>query len=131
MKFTTVHTCIRVHDLEKSVEFYTKALNLVETRRNDNPEAKFTLVYLATEPGAHEIELTYNYGAEPYDLGNGYSHIAFTVPNLEETYEFHKEMGVTVTELKGVGGGPKNIYFIADPDGYKVEIIRAKNSLIN
>ncbi len=124
MQFKTVHTCIRVHNLEKSVEFYTKALNLVETNRKDHPESKFTLVYLATEQGAHEIELTYNYDAEPYNLGNGYSHIAFTVPNLEEAYETHKEMGVTVTELKGLVAGAKNFYFIADPDGYRIEIIR-------
>ncbi len=124
MKFTTVHTCIRVYDLEKSVEFYKKALNLVETNRKDHPEAKFTLVYLATEPGAHEIELTYNYGNEPYELGNGYSHVAFTVPNLEESYELHKEMGVAVTELKGLTAGARNFYFIADPDGYRIEIIR-------
>ncbi len=125
MQFKTVHTCIRVHNLEKSMEFYTKALNLVETNRKEFPEAKFTLVYLATEPGAHEIELTYNYDAEPYDLGNGYSHIAFTVPNLEESYEIHKEMGVTSTELKGLVAGAKNFYFITDPDGYRIEIIRA------
>lgn len=125
MKFKAIHTCIRVYDLEKSIEFYQKALNLEITRRKDFPESKFTLVYLATENGAHEIELTYNYGAEPYELGNGYSHIAFTVPNLEEAYEFHKEMGVTVTEPKSIDGRPANLYFIQDPDGYRVEIIRA------
>ncbi len=126
MKFKALHTCIRVFDLEKSVEFYTKALNLVEVARKDNPEKKFTLVYLATEEGDHEIELTYNYDNPPYELGNGYSHIAFSVEDFEETFAFHKEMGVTITEMYGITPGVVNIYFIKDPDGYKIEIIRAE-----
>ncbi len=126
MEFKIYHTCIRVYDLEKSIEFYKKALNMKVSRTKDAPENKFTLVYLNTEDGEHEIELTYNYGAEPYDLGTGYSHIAFTTANFEEAYEFHKEMGVTCTEMYGLEKGAKEIYFIKDPDGYKVEIIRAK-----
>ncbi|NOW22000.1 lactoylglutathione lyase [Clostridium butyricum] len=69
-----LHTCIRVMDLEKSLEFYKNALGLVETRRKDFPEHKFTLVYLSDTPDGYEIELTYNYDPEkPYDLGNGFS----------------------------------------------------------
>ncbi len=125
MKFKSLHTCIRVYDLEKSVEFYKKALGMIEIKRNDMPENKCTLVYLATEKGEHEIELTYNYGNEPYELGNGYSHVAYSVANLEEAHEFHKNLGIPVTDMKGLHAGLKNFYFITDPDGYKIEIIRA------
>ena len=84
MSIKMLHTCIRVMDLEKSLEFYKNALGLVETRRKDFPEHKFTLVYLSDVPGGYEVELTYNYNPEvPYDLGNGFSHIAIAHDNIE------------------------------------------------
>ena len=76
MAVKMLHTCIRVMDLEKSLKFYKEALGLIETRRKDFPEHKFTLVYLSNELGGYEVELTYNYNPEkPYELGNGFSHI--------------------------------------------------------
>lgn len=123
MNYKFTHTCIRVLDLEKSIEFYEKALNLKVTRRKDNPEYKFTLVYLSDEDGVYELELTYNYDTvTPYELGTGYSHVAFLVEDIEKSHEFHKSLGLEVTDLKSPTGNGF-VYFITDPDGYKVELI--------
>ena len=111
-----LHTCVRVKDLEASLQFYQEALGFKEVRRNDFPEYKFTLDY--------ELELTYNYDHEVYDLGNGYGHIAVGVDDLEATHQAHKEAGYNVTDLSGLPGKPKMYYFITDPDGYKIEVIR-------
>lgn len=124
MSIKMLHTCIRVMDLEKSLEFYQKALGLIETNRKDFPEHKFTLVYLSNEEGGYEIELTYNYDPErPYELGNGFSHIAVGADDIVALREKHIEMGYEVTDLKGLPGQPPRYYFVTDPDGYKVEVI--------
>lgn len=126
MEYKMLHTCIRVMDLEKSLKFYKEALGFVETQRKDFPENEFTLVYLSDKSGKYELELTYNYDQEePYEIGNGFSHIAVSVENLEESQKIHKNMGYKVTELKGLPGSPPKYYFVTDPDGYDVEIIRA------
>ena len=79
-----LHTCVRVKDLEASLQFYQEALGFKEVRRNDFPEYKFTLVYMQLEDDPdYELELTYNYDHEVYDLGNGYGHIAVGVDDLE------------------------------------------------
>jgi lactoylglutathione lyase len=119
-----VHSCIRVMDLEKSVDFYKKALNLEESRRRDFPEDKFTLVYLTDQKGNFELELTYNYDREePYTIGNGYSHIAVKVEDLEKSYQRHKAAGYEVGNLKSLSEGSSGYYFITDPDGYRTEVI--------
>ena len=124
MAVRMLHTCIRVRDLDKSLKFYKEALGLVETRRKDFPEYKFTLVYLSNEQGGYEIELTYNYDPEkPYELGNGFSHIAIGADDIVALREKHMEMGYEVTDLKGLPGEPPRYYFVTDPDGYKVEVI--------
>ncbi|WP_461206665.1 lactoylglutathione lyase [Clostridium sp. DL1XJH146] len=126
MKYSLVHGCIRVMDLEKSLDFYDKALGFKELRRKDFPEHKFTLVFLSDEERNFEIELTYNYNQQtPYEIGDGFSHFAVLVDDLEESHKIHKELGYKVTDLKGLPGTPPKIYFITDPDGYKTEIIRA------
>ena len=123
MKF--LHTMIRVKDLDKSFKFYTEELNFVESRRKEFPEKKFDLVYLILPDSPDfELELTYNYDHEAYDLGDGYGHIAVGVDDLEATHQAHKEAGYTVTDLSGLPGKPKMYYFITDPDGYKIEVIR-------
>lgn len=125
MKYKMLHTCIRVKDLESSLKFYKEAIGLVETRRKDFPEHKFTLVYLSDEDGNYELELTYNYDQEiPYEIGNGFSHTAVSVDDLEASREKHKEMGYQVTDLMGLPGTPPEYYFVTDPDGYRVEVIR-------
>ncbi len=126
MKYKFLHTCIRVMDLEKSLKFYKEALGLRETKRMDFPGEEFTLVYLSDEKGEYEIELTYNYNPEkPYEIGNGFSHIALSVEDLEASRERHKEMGYEVTEIMGLPGKDMRFYFVTDPDGYDVEIIKA------
>ncbi len=125
MSVKMLHTCVRVMDLEKSLKFYKEALGLVETRRKEFPEHKFSLVYLSNEEGGYEVELTYNYDQEtPYELGNGFSHIAIGHPDIEGLREKHIEMGYEVTPLKGLPGETPHYYFVTDPDGYKVEVIR-------
>lgn len=125
MSVKMLHTCIRVMDLEKSLEFYKNALGLVETRRKDFPEHKFTLVYLSNEIGGYEIELTYNYDPEkPYEIGNGFSHTAIGVDDVEALRQKHIDMGYKVTDLKGLPGQKPRYYFVTDPDGYMVEVIR-------
>ena len=120
-----LHTCVRVKDLEASLQFYQEALGFKEVRRNDFPEYKFTLVYMQLEDDPdYELELTYNYDHEVYDLGNGYGHIAVGVDDLEATHQAHKEAGYNVTDLSGLPGKPKMYYFITDPDGYKIDVIR-------
>ena len=126
IKTKMLHTCIRVVDLEKSLNFYKDALGLIETNRKDFPEDEFTLVFLGDGEGSYEIELTYNYDTkEPYEIGNGFSHIAVEVDDLEGTREEHKKMGYKVTDLMGLSGEKPRFYFVTDPDGYDVEVIRA------
>lgn len=120
-----LHTCVRVKDLDKSLTFYKDVLGLEEVRRLDYPDYKFTLVYLALPGDEVELELTYNYDQEePYELGNGYGHIAIGVENLENTHEEYSQAGHDVTDLKGLSDGAASYFFIKDPDGYKIEIIQ-------
>lgn len=120
------HTCVRVKDLEASLKFYQEAFDFVETRRRDFPENKFTLVYLSLPEDDYELELTYNYDHPGYDLGDGYGHIAIATKDLEALHEKHQEAGFNVTDLKGLPGTSPSYYFIVDPDGYKIEVIREK-----
>lgn len=118
------HTCVRVKDLEGSVKFYQEAFGFEESRRRDFPDSKFTLVYLTLPGDEYELELTYNYDHAAYDLGDGYGHIAISSDNLEKLHEEQKNKGFNVTDLKGLPGTDPSYYFITDPDGYKIEVIR-------
>ncbi|AQP53047.1 lactoylglutathione lyase [Vagococcus penaei] len=120
------HTCVRVKNLDDSLKFYKNAFNFEESRRRDFPEHKFTLVYLTLPGDDYELELTYNYDHEGYDLGNGYGHIAIATEDLEGLHAKQKAAGFDVTDLKNLPGVPPSYYFITDPDGYKVEVIRVK-----
>ncbi len=125
MEYTMTHTCIRVLDLEKSLKFYEEALGLKEVKRKENLEYRFTLVFVTDKAGAHEIELTYNHDQkEPYDVGNGYSHVAFYVDDIQKSHELHKSLGYEVTDIKKALKNGSDIYFVTDPDGYKVELIQ-------
>lgn len=121
-----LHTCVRVKDLEASVKFYEEAFGFKETRRRDFPEHKFTLVYMAFEGDDYELELTYNYGHEGYEIGNGYGHIAISSDDLEGDHARHEAAGYTVSKISGLPGNPGNYYFVTDLDGYKIEVIRRK-----
>lgn len=120
------HTCVRVKDLEASLAFYKTAFNFEESRRRDFPDNKFTLSYLTLPGDNYELELTYNYDSPAYDLGNGYGHIAIAVADLEAVHAEHKAAGLPVTDLKALPGVPPSYFFVTDPDGYKIEVIREK-----
>lgn len=121
-----LHTCVRVENLEESIRFYEEAFGFKETRRKDFPEHKFTIAYLAFEGDDYELELTYNYGHGPYEIGDGYGHIAISAKDLEGLHAEHVAKGYDVTDLKGLPGYPANYYFVKDLDGYKIEVIREK-----
>lgn len=125
MNYKLAHACIRVMDLEKSLDFYKNALGLIETKRKDFPEWKFTLVYLSDEDKNFEIELTYNYNPDKaYEIGNGFSHFAVYTNDLGSSYNTHKENGYELTDIKSLSDGLTKFYFISDPDGYRTEIIQ-------
>lgn len=125
LKTKMLHTCLRVKNLEESVKFYKEALGFFEKTRRDFPKHKFTIVYLTDGDSDYELELTYNYDREyTYEIGNGFSHIAVGVENLEGLRDEHIEKGYEVTDLKGLPGERPRYYFVTDPDGYRVEVIR-------
>lgn len=124
-----LHTMIRVGNLERSVEFYTKLLGMKELRRRDVPDGKYTLVFLGygegNKEGQGEIELTYNYGVEKYEQGNAFGHLAVGVPDVAAACEAVRAGGGKVTREAGpVKFGTTIIAFVEDPDGYKIELIQ-------
>lgn len=124
MKF--LHTMVRVSDLEQSLEFYTQKLGLLETKRKDVPEGKFTLVYLATEVGAPEVELTYNWGSnEEYNTGRGFGHLAFEVDNIYTFCESLQSNDVIINRPPRCG----KMAFIKSPDGISIELLQKGKSL--
>jgi len=126
MTYRMIHSCIRVLNLARSEQFYTEALGFSVARRKDYPEHQFTLSYLRSPGSDFELELTWNHDqAEPYELGNGYSHLAVAVADLEGSHQRHTEMGLNPKPLKGLPGQGARFYFLADPDGYLVEVVRA------
>jgi lactoylglutathione lyase len=117
---------LRVGDLQRSIDFYTKILGMKLLRTRDNPEYKYTLAFIGygSNPDHAEIELTYNYGVDSYDLGTAYGHIALQVEDAKAACERIREAGGKVTREAGpVKGGTTVIAFVEDPDGYKVELI--------
>ena len=129
-----LHTMVRVKDLDKSLDFYCNALGLVETRRYESEQGRFTLIFLSA-PGdldraktdqAPLVELTYNWDqSEPYDLGNGWGHMALEVSDVYAACEKLAEAGVNITRAPGpMKHGTRVIAFIEDPDGYKIELIQ-------
>ena len=122
-----LHTMLRVGNLQRSIDFYTQVLGMTLLRTSDNPEYKYTLVFLGYEggnPGQAEIELTYNYGVDHYDMGTAYGHIALAVPDAKAACDKIRAAGGNVTREAGpVKGGSTVIAFVTDPDGYKIELI--------
>ena len=122
-----LHTMLRVGNLERSVAFYTTLLGMIETRRRDVPDGKYTLVFLAfpDDPSGAEIELTYNYGVERYELGTAYGHIAIAVPDAYAACDALRAAGAKISREPGpVKFGTTVIAFVEDPDGYKIELIQ-------
>ena len=122
-----LHTMLRVGNLQRSIDFYTQVLGMKLNRTSDNPEYKYTLAFVGygTNPADAEIELTYNYGVEQYDMGSAFGHIALGVPDAYAACAKIKAAGGNVTREAGpVKGGSTVIAFVTDPDGYKIELIQ-------
>jgi lactoylglutathione lyase len=119
-----LHTMLRVGDLDRSVRFYTEVLGMKLLRTTDRPEQKYTLAFVGYGGGGAEIELTYNYGVDRYDLGSAFGHVAVEVDDAAAACDAVRAKGGTVTREAGpVKGGTTVIAFVQDPDGYKVELI--------
>jgi lactoylglutathione lyase len=121
-----LHTMLRVGDLPRSIDFYTRLLGMKLLRTTDRPEQKYTLAFVGygANPEHAELELTYNYGVDKYELGTAYGHIAIAVDNVHQTCAAIKAGGGTITREAGaVKGGATVIAFVQDPDGYKIELI--------
>lgn len=121
-----VHSMIRVRDEARSRDYYARAFGLEPADRFDFPD--FTLIYLRDPASPFELELTVNKGRDtPYDLGDGYGHIAFVVDDAEAEHARIREAGFPVTdvkELKHEGAALAKFFFATDPDGYKIEVIQ-------
>ncbi len=125
-----LHTMLRVGDLQRSIAFYTQVLGMRLLRTTERPDQKYDLAFVGygTNPEHAELELTYNYGVERYELGSAYGHIAIGVPDVAATCAAVREkasaLGGAITREAGpVKGGTTVIAFITDPDGYKIELI--------
>jgi len=128
-----LHTMLRVGNLQRAIDFYTQVLGMALLRQSENPEYKYSLAFLGFEggnPGQAEIELTYNWGVESYEIGTAYGHIAIGVPDAYAACDKIRAAGGKITREAGpVQGGSTVIAFVVDPDGYKIELIqRAEGS---
>lgn len=122
-----LHTMLRVGDLQRSIDFYTQVLGMKLLRTSENPEYKYSLAFVGFEanPGQAEIELTYNWGTDRYELGTAYGHIALGMPDIYAACEKIRAAGGEVSREPGpVKGGTTVIAFVTDPDGYKIELIQ-------
>jgi len=121
-----LHTMLRVGQLQRSIDFYTQVLGMKLLRTSENPQYKYSLAFLGygSNPDHAELELTYNWGVEQYEMGTAYGHIALAVPDAHAACEKIKAAGGNVTREAGpVKGGTTVIAFVTDPDGYKIELI--------
>lgn len=125
-----LHTMIRVFDLDKSIDFYTRHLGMTLLRRNDYPGGRFTLAFVGygDEASNAVIELTHNWDQdEPYEKGTGFGHLAVGVPDIHATCDALAKDGVPIPRPPGpMKHSTTVIAFIEDPDGYKIELIEKK-----
>jgi lactoylglutathione lyase len=124
-----LHTMLRVGNLQRSIDFYTRLLGMQLLRTTERPEQKYSLAFVGygSESEHAVLELTYNHGVDKYDLGSAYGHIAIEVDDAYAACERIKSAGGVVGRPAGpVKGGTTVIAFVDDPDGYKIELIQAK-----
>ena len=124
-----LHTMLRVGDLQRSIDFYTRVMGMQLLRTTERPQQKYSLAFVGygRNPEHAEIELTYNHGVSRYELGTAYGHIAIEVPDAAAACERIRAGGGAVTREAGpVQGGTTVIAFVTDPDGYKIELIERK-----
>ncbi len=119
---------LRVGDMQRSVDFYTRVLGMRVLNTKDLPEQKYCLSFLGygngNGDGSAELELTYNYGVQSYELGTAFGHLALGVPDVAAACERIRGVGGKVVREAGpVKGGTTVIAFVEDPDGYKIELI--------
>ncbi len=125
-----LHTMLRVGDLERSIDFYTRVLKMRLLRRQDYPEGQFTLAFLGygAESEQAAIELTYNWGVTSYELGTGFGHLALEVDDVYSACQQIRDLGGHILREAGpMNAGTTLIAFVADPDGYPIELIGRKN----
>jgi lactoylglutathione lyase len=130
-----LHTMLRVGQLQRSIDFYTQVLGMTLLRTTRRPEQQYDLAFVGYggNPGQAEIELTFNYGVEHYELGTAFGHVAVGVADVVATCAAVREraaaLGGAVTREAGpVKGGDTVIAFITDPDGYKIELIERREA---
>ena len=122
MNFTFNHNNLNVLDLEKSLDFYKKALGLEVVRKKEASDGSFILAFLSDKTSTQKLELTWLRDWDrPYNLGDNEFHLAFETDDFDAAFKYHKEMGCVCFENPDMG-----IYFISDPDGYWIEIIPAE-----
>lgn len=122
-----LHTMLRVGDLQRSIDFYTRVLGMKLLRQSENPEYKYTLAFVGygDEAANTVLELTYNWGTEKYDLGSAFGHLAIEVDDAYASVETIRTAGGKISREAGpVKGGTTVIAFVEDPDGYKIELIQ-------
>jgi lactoylglutathione lyase len=120
---------LRVGDLQRSIDFYTRVLGMKLLRTTERPEQKYSLAFVGygANPDQAEIELTYNYGVDKYEMGTAYGHVALGVADIYAACEKIRAGGGNVTREPGpVKGGNTVIAFVTDPDGYKIELIERR-----
>jgi len=128
-----LHTMVRITNIEESLDFFCDKLGLVEIRRKEVPEGKFTLIFLAApedkntaiETRSPEIELTYNWDPENYDKGRNFGHLAFSVKNIYETCQILMDGGVTINRPPREG----RMAFVKSPDNISIELLQQGENL--
>lgn len=126
-----LHTMLRVGDLERSINFYTKTLGMTLLRQKDYPDGKFTLAFLGygDEKDHTAIELTHNWDTSSYDIGNAFGHLAIEVDDVyTATENIRQQGGKIIREAGPMNAGTTVIAFAEDPDGYQIELLAAKTN---
>jgi lactoylglutathione lyase len=126
-----LHTMLRVGDMPRSIDFYTRVLGMSLLRTTERPEQKYSLAFVGygrgNADGQAEIELTYNHGVSSYELGTAYGHIALGVPDVAAACDRIRVAGGRIAREPGaVKGGATVIAFVEDPDGYRIELIERR-----
>ncbi len=121
-----LHTMVRVLDLDAALAFFCDHLGLKELRRRDSEKGRFTLIFLATEEGAPEVELTHNWDEKgAYGGGRNFGHLAYAVDNIYETCQRLADAGVTINRPPRDG----RMAFVRSPDGISVELLQEGEAL--
>ena len=124
-----LHTMLRVGNLERSIDFYTRILGMTLLRQKEYPKGRFTLAFLGYgDERAHTaLELTWNWDTDHYDLGNGFGHLAIEVDDVYAAAERIREAGGKIIREPGpMNAGSTLLAFVADPDGYEIELLEPK-----